>query len=377
MMTTCEPHPVVFWEITGLCDLHCRSCPSGAGETRDPNELSTYESYKTIDQIAALQPRELVITGGDALAREDLHQVIDYARRRGLDPALVLVPTPELTAEALCALQAKGLTRVVFSVDGSTPATHESLRGVPETFASTVRALWWAKKAGLRLEVNTLVTRRNLGDLEAIAALLGPFGIDRWNVHFLVPAGASRSLEMITAAEVELVFARLARIRDAGTFAVRVVEAPHYRRFLLERLLQERMSSVSAEWQDFSGYQDEMPDDAALVRDAALGGARNFLFISHAGDVRLSEFAPQSAGNLRYRSLGDIYRGSDLLVALRDPDNYHGKCFHCDFRVLCGGSRARAFAMTGDLLGTDPLCAYEPRPGTAIAAIQRAVDSGT
>ena len=372
-MTTCEPHPIILWELTRLCDLHCRACPTGAGEQRDPNELSTYETYKTIDQIAALQPRELIITGGDALERDDVYQVIDYARRRGLDPALVLSPTGELTSDALVKLRANGLTRVVFSVDGATPATHDSLRGVPGTFASTLRAMWWAEKVELAIEVNTLVTRRNLVDLEAMAALIRPFGITRWNVHFIVPVGASRSLEMITAAEAERVFERLEEIRAAEKFAVRVVEAPHYRRFRLERLLESRMASVNAEWQDFSGYETGTSEDSREVQDAAIGGARSFIYISHAGDVRLSEFAPHSAGNLRYRPLGDIYRGSDLFVALRDPNNLLGKCLECDFRTLCGGSRARAFAMTGNLFGSDPLCAYEPS-NHAIASVQRAAE---
>lgn len=355
-MVTGEPHPTVFWELTRLCDLHCRGCPSGASGQRDPNELSTYEAYKTIDQIAAVQPRELIITGGDPLERYDVYQIVDYARRRGLDPALVLTPSDELTFDALAKLQTNGLTCAVFSIDGSTAVIHESVHGVGGTFAATMRAIRWAEAVGLRVEVNTLVTRRNAGDLAAIALLIHPFSIARWNVHFLVPVGASRELEMITAAEVERVFAMLEEIRTREKFAVRVVEAPHYRRFRIERILQSRLASDGMEWGDFTGYvmkDDHGPD----VLEAALDGARSFVYISHAGDVRPSEFTPQSAGNLRYRPLGDIYRGSDLFVALRDPDNLHGKCRQCEYRTLCGGSRARAYVMTGDLFGADPLCA--------------------
>ena len=326
-MGTWDPHPTVLWELTRLCDQHCRGCPTGANEQRDPNELTTYEAYKTLDQIAALRPRELIISGGDPLARDDVYQVIDYARRRGLDPSLVLTPTRELTFDAIAKLERNGLTRVVFSVD--TP----------------VKQWQWAQMVGLRIEVNTLVLRGNAADLESIVERIRPYGIDRWNVHFLVPTGASRELQMITATEAERVFETLEKIRTRERFALRVVEAPHYRRFRLQRIL---LSRLTGDWDDFTGYVTE--DE---------GGVRGFVYISHAGDVRPSEFVPHSAGNLRYRDLGTIYRGSDLFVALRDPDNLHGKCRHCEFRVLCGGSRARAYAMTGDLFGADPLCAWK------------------
>ncbi|HYK00299.1 MAG TPA: radical SAM protein [Thermoanaerobaculia bacterium] len=350
-MLAADPHPTVLWELTRLCDLHCRGCPSGASEQRDPNELSTYEAYKTIDQIASLRPRELIISGGDPLERDDVDQIVDYARRRGLDPSLVLAPSRDLTFDAIAKLQNNGLTSVVVSVDGSTATIHEKMHGVPGTFATTLRAMRGAERAGLRIEVNTLVTRHNADDLEAIVQLIRPFSTTRWNVHFVVPIGASRDLAMITATEVEQVFATLDEIRARETFALRTVEAPHYRRFLVQKIL--------GSWGDFTGYADEN-DSSRDILDAALDGARSFVYISHSGEVRPSEFAPHSAGNLRYRPLGDIYRGSDLFVALRDPDNLHGKCRACDYRTLCGGSRARAYAMTGDLFGADPLCAYEP-----------------
>jgi radical SAM protein with 4Fe4S-binding SPASM domain len=363
-MLAADPHPTVLWELTRLCDLHCRGCPSGANEQHDPNELSTYEAYKTVDQIAALRPRELIITGGDPLERDDVSQIVDYARRRGLDPSLVLAPARDLDFDAIAKLQNNGLTAAVFSVDGSTAATHESVHGVIGTFATTLRAMRWAETAGLRIEMNTLVTRHNADDLEAIVELVRPFSIVRWNVHFLVPTGASRDLAMITGSEVEQVFATLDRIRERETFALRTVEAPHYRRFRLQQILLSRLTADGAGWGDFTGYVEE-DDTSREVLDASLDGVRSFVYISHSGEVRPSEFAPHSAGNLRYRPLGDIYRGSDLFVALRDPDNLRGKCHECDYRTLCGGSRARAYAMTGDLFGADPLCAYEPgRAGT-------------
>jgi radical SAM protein with 4Fe4S-binding SPASM domain len=366
-MSTVESNPIVLWELTRACDLHCHGCPSLSDGQRGTNELSTYESYKTIDQIATLHPRELVITGGDPLERDDLGQIIDYARRRGLAPAVMLSPTSLLTYDAIAHLERNGLTRVIFSVDGSTAAIHESLHVVPGTFALTMGAIRSAESAGMRIEINTLVTGRNRYDLEAIANLIRPFGVTRWNVHFVVPVGHSRELEMLTAAEVESVFETIDDIRRREKFAVRVVEAPHYRRYRLERSLRERLeASVDGElWSDFATYDAESGDSAKELLDSARDDVRSFVYISHAGDVRASEFLPQSAGNLRYRPLSEIYRSADLLVAMRDPDNLKGKCARCDVRHICGGSRARSWAMTGDAFASDPLCAYDA--GSAVA----------
>lgn len=356
-MPTFEQHPTVMWELTRACDLRCHGCPSGADARRGPNELTTYEAYKTIDQIATLQPRELILTGGDPLMREDVYQIVDYARRRGLEPTLVFSPTKELAFDAIAQLQRNGLTRACFSLDGSTAAIHQSVHGVNGTFAATLRAMRWAECAGLKVEVNTLVCKHNAADLEAIVDLMHPFTVARWNPHFVVPVGNSREVGMLTADEVEALFARIDDIRASGKFPVRVVEAPQYRRFRLQRTLGTTLKAMEG-WSDFTTYQADAPDTTRDLLDCALDGPRAFVYVSHAGDVRPSEFVPQSAGNLRYRNLADIYRSSDLLLALRDPANLKGKCGRCDYQHVCGGSRARAWAMTGDLFGTDPLCAY-------------------
>jgi radical SAM protein with 4Fe4S-binding SPASM domain len=358
-MPAFETHPVVMWELTRACDLHCRNCTIGATESRATNELTTYEAYKTIDQIASLGPRELIMTGGDPLERGDIDQIINYARRRGLDPALVLSPTSQLTSGAIANLERNGLSRIVLSIDGSVPEIHEAGHGVAGTFAVTLRTASLAKQARLTIEVNTLITSANAGDLEAIARLIRPMEIARWNLYFLVPLRSSYA-GPVTAEEAEKLFATIDEIRRRETFAVRVVEAPQYRRFRLQRSLNVRLSNAAnADWSDFSGYESD-DDGIQDVMASALDGAHGFVFISHAGDVRASEFLPFSAGNLRYRPLGSIYRASDLFVALRDPKNLQGKCGHCEFRQLCGGSRARAWATEWNVFADDPLCSYEP-----------------
>lgn len=355
-MTACEAHPTVMWELTRACDLHCRSCTIGATEFRGANELSTYEAYKTIDQIATLVPREFIITGGDPLERDDVCQVVNYARRRGLDPAFVASPTSQLTAVAIERLVRNGLTRIIFSIDGSTTEVHQSVRGALGTFARTLRAIRVAEVVGLKIEINTLITRRNVDDVNAIADLVRPMHIVRWNLYFSVPLTASARSEMLTAEQTEETFTTIDRIRGSETFAVRVVEAPHYRRYRMQRDLDARLDNADA-WADFAGYENH---DSADLMDSALDGARGFVFISHAGDVRASEFLPLSAGNLRYRPLESIYRASDLFVALRDPINLQGKCGGCEYRHICGGSRARSWTVNGNVFADDPLCAYKP-----------------
>lgn len=359
-MPAFEDHPVVMWELTRACDLHCRNCTIGATESRGTNELSTYEAYKTIDQIASLGPRELIMTGGDPLERRDIDQIVNYARRRGLSPSMVMSPTSYLTSAALASLENNGLSRIVLSIDGSVPEIHEAGHGIAGTFALTLLAASLAKQAGLAIEINTLITKANAADLDAIADLIHTMDIVRWNLYFLVPLRSSHA-DAITAAEAEQLFATIDAIRQREPFAIRVVEAPQYRRFRLQRSLDARLdNAANADWSDFSGYETDGNSGLRDVMDSALDGANGFVFISHAGDVRASEFLPFSAGNLRYRSLGSIYRASDLFVALRDQKNLQGKCGHCEFRRICGGSRARAWATEWNVFADDPLCSYDP-----------------
>jgi len=336
------PHPVVIWEVTRACSLHCQHCPMGAESQRSQLELSTYEGYKTIDQIATLEPSRFVISGGDPLERDDVFQFIEYAKRRGLDPTIALSPTPELTQRAMAEIARKGASRIVMSLDDATPLRHDALRGVPGTFTATLDAVRWAHEYGMKVEINTLVSHRNAAHLSEILELVRD-RVDTWNFYFLVPIGGAKLADVPTAEEIESAFAFIDETSERMT--VRVFEAPHYRRHRIEKMAND--------WSDFAGYQT---DENGPV---ATHDARGMVFISHSGEVRPSELLPLSAGNIRYRALGTIFRGGDLFVALRDPRNLKGKCSRCEYVRVCGGSRARAFAATGDLFGSDLLCAYE------------------
>ena len=354
---------VVMWELTRACKLACAHCPIGAQPRRSPLELSTYEAYKTIDQIVSLNPDELIITGGDPLERADIYQLIDYARRRGLQPSLTVSPTPSLTGAAIGKLKRNGLARLIISLDSSAPERHDGTRGVSGQFGSTLLAIRWARTAELPVEINTLLNRRNTSDLQTIAELLGDVDVQRWNIYFLVPVGGAKHVEPLTAEEVESVFEKLYELSGRVPFPIRTFEAPHYRRFVLQKAVAERQRGID-DYFDAKGEGVRIGDDTG--HDAV--AVNNFLYISHTGEVSVSPFLPLTAGNVRYQPLSTVYRYGELFAAVRDEVNLKGKCGRCEFRTVCGGSRARAFAMTGDLFASDPLCAYQPGTFLPVAA---------
>lgn len=346
---------VVMWELTRACKLACAHCPIGAQPRRSPLELSTYEAYKTIDQIVSLNPDEVIISGGDPLERADIYQLIDYAKRRGLQPALTVSATPSLTGAAIGKLKRNGLSRLVISLDSSAPERHDAARGVSGQFGSSLLAIRWARTAELPVEVNTLLSRQNIGDLQTIAELLGDVDVQRWNIYFLVPVGGSKHVEMLSADEVEGVFEKISELSARVPFPIRTFEAPQYRRFVLQKAVAERQRSIE-NYFDAKGEGLRIGDDTGNSAVAV----NNYLYISHTGEVSISPFLPLTAGNVRYQPLSTVFRYGELFASVRDEVNLKGKCGRCEFRTVCGGSRARAFSMTGDLFAADPLCAYQP-----------------
>ncbi len=354
-MQATERARVVMWELTRACKLGCAHCPAGPQPRRSPLELSTYEAYKTIDQIVSLNPDEVIISGGDPLERADLFQLLDYARRRGIHPSLMVSPTPALTGSAIGKLKRNGLARIVISLDSSTPDRHDAGRGISGQFGSTLLAIRWARTAELPVEINTLLGRRNLGDLQTIAELLGDVDVYRWNVYFHVPVGSARHVEMLTADEAEQIFEKLYELSGRVPFPIRTFEAPQYRRFVLQKAVAQRQHSLDQ-------YFDEKAVGLPIGDDASRSAVavNNYLYISHTGEVSISPFLPLTAGNVRYQPLATVHRYGELFASMRDDVNLRGKCGRCEFRTVCGGSRARAFAFTGDLFASDPLCAYQP-----------------
>jgi radical SAM protein len=347
---------IVIWEVTQSCDLSCFHCRASAQPKRHPLELSTMEGEKLLRDVAELHPPIFILTGGDPLKRPDIFYLVRRAVAHGLKPAMTPSATPLLTREAIADLKRAGLSRLAVSLDGSVPELHDTFRGVPGSYARTLEAIFWANQFGLPIQVNTSVSRRNVHDLENMANLLKHFRLVLWSAFFLVPTGRAQMDDLLTAEEVEETFGKLYQLSKELPFKVKTTEAQHYRRFVIQQRIKSK--GRGAVEIDGEGWEKGIP---GLL---PINDGKGFVFVSHTGEVCPSGFLPVSAGNIRMQSLAEIYRESPILKALRDPSRLEGKCGECEFKAICGGSRARAYAVTGNMFAPDPCCSYIPRRKT-------------
>jgi len=352
---------LVIWETTQACDLACLHCRAEARSCRDAGELSTDEARKLFRDVRRFGRVLLVLTGGDPAKRPDTVELIRYGSGLGLRMGMTPSATPLLTPEFLGSVAEAGLARLAMSLDGASPEAHDRFRGVPGSFDWTWRALTHGRALGLSTQVNTTVSRQTLGDLDRTADLLLESGISLWSVFFLVPTGRARATDLISPEEAEEVMHRLAELSEQVPFDIKTTAAPHYRRVLLQRQVAERRRLREA--------GETVPPLASAPGTRLGGGAgrargvndgNGFVFVSHRGEVFPSGFLPVSGGNVRTGDLVDIYRNSPLFTRLRDPELLRGKCGVCEYRMVCGGSRARAYAESGDVLGPEPICSYQP-----------------
>jgi radical SAM protein len=340
---------VVIWETTQACDLACVHCRACAQPKRSLLELTTEEAKSFLRDVADLRPPIFILTGGDPLKRVDIYHLVEYAASLDLRPAMTPSVTPLLTRTAIEELKRAGLSRLAVSLDGSRPKIHDAIRGVPGAFFRTLETIHWANEAHLPIQVNTCVSKRNLNDLDNMATLLRQFRIVLWSAFFLVPTGRGQIADLPTAQEFENAFFDLNRLSKEVPFKIKTTEAQHYRRFLLQH-----RPRLADHWRG-AGQEQGVPGVLPI------NDGKGFVFVSHTGEVFPSGFLPISAGSVRQQSLASIYRDSPLLCGLRDSSNLKGKCGACEFKEICGGSRARAYAMTGDLFAEEPCCNYTPK----------------
>jgi len=339
----------VYWETTIACSLSCQHCRAESINQRDPEELTTEEGYRLIENIHELGSL-LVLTGGDPLERPDLLDLVTYARKLHVPVAVTPSTTPTLKRETVARLHELGITALGVSLDGPTPAVHDSFRGISGTFVHSQAALGWAREFSVPVQINTTVTqftRPHLPELFEVLCKNSP-PVRRWSLFLLIPTGRGQSLAALDAGAVDELFDWAYSISENAPFHISTVEAPHYRRYWLERKRAEGMG------------------DEELVR---LGPRMGFgirdgngvIFVARNGDVYPAGFLPNpKLGNVRKTPLFKLYRESSELLALRDMDSLQGRCGRCQYRWLCGGSRARAWAATGSLYGEDPACSYQP-----------------
>lgn len=348
---------VVIWEMTRACDLACRHCRACAITRRHPNELTTEEARRLLRDIRRFGSPLVVMTGGDPLKRDDAIDLVAYGASLGLRMAMTPSGTPLMTPEVIRRLRDAGLARLAVSLDGSTAAIHDAFRGVEGSYEWTIAMLRAARDLGVSTQVNTTVHAGNVDDFEALAALMTGLGIAMWSVFFVVPTGRARPELMATAEQFEAIFHRMYDVSLTAPFDVKSTAAPQYRRVVIQReAARRRALGETGRRPAQRGFV--APDGIARARGVTDGDG--FLFVSHTGKIFPSGFLPVSAGNVRTDDLVDVYRNSRLFRALRDRSRLKGKCGVCEFKQVCGGSRARAYAMTGDVLEADPLCAYVP-----------------
>ncbi len=338
----------VYWELTRACDLACKHCRAEAQPQRAADELETAECEKALRELASASPKPHVIfTGGDPLKRPDLFDLIRYAVAQGLDVSVAPSATVGLTVDVVRRLKDAGVSAMSLSLDGSSPARHDAVRGVFGCFGWTLVAAQRIVKAGIPMQINTLVTADTDRDLDEIAKVVARIGAARWSLFFLISVGRGRTLRPLGPEECETTMRWVAAHAAEWPFVATTTEAPHYRRIVIERMQRE-------------GRTGEEIRRSPLARGFGIRDGNGIMFISAAGDVTPSGFLPLVAGNVRAASPLAIYRDTALFRALRTPAAFEGRCGACSFHNLCGGSRARAWAATGDVMGEDPLCTYEP-----------------
>jgi radical SAM protein with 4Fe4S-binding SPASM domain len=279
--------------------------------------------------------------------------LLSYAVQTGLRTSLTPTATTLVSKANLARVRQAGVRRVALSLDSPNAAMHDRFRGFSGSFHRTMRIIERVREAGLALQINTTVTRHNLPMLDPMPELIAQAGAVQWSVFFLVPTGRGRLEDMISAEEHESTYNWLYNLSRTAPFDVKTTAAPAYRRVAIQRARADGASGPVAG----AGYrfQDGLNRPSVSINDG-----KGFAFISHTGDVCPSGFLPLPAGNVRERPFSDIYRDSPLFRQLRDPSLLKGKCGGCDFRSICGGSRARAYGVTGDYLESDPSCVYEP-----------------
>jgi radical SAM protein len=369
------PH-IVAWESTVACNLACVHCRASAQTDPEPDELTTGEVFGLIDQLAEYSQPIFVISGGEPLMRPDIYDIAAYGTQRGLRMAVSPNGTL-LTREAVGNLIEAGVKRISVSIDGSTAARHDAIRGVPGAFEAAMAGLARCRDAGLGFQLNTTVMRQTRDDLAAVRDLAVRIGAEAWHVFMLVPTGRGKIDDEVSPAEYEAILNELYGMTTSSPIPIRVTCGPHFQRIVARNRRgdqnQPNLVGPGNSGHGQPGGNGRRPDQVRrhpgsldrTTRGCLAGDG--YCFISYRGDITPCGYFPVVAGNIRQQPFREIYEDSDLFRSLRDLEGYGGKCGACEFLRVCGGCRARAYSLTGDYLAQEPYCIYQPRQRAKVA----------
>ena len=390
---------LIFWEVTKGCNLRCIHCRASATELSSPKDLSTQAAMGIIDQIAEAYNPILVLSGGEPLYRSDIFQLASHATEKGLRVALATNGT-QVTKEVARMIVDAGVKRVSISLDGADAVTHDSFRGIPGAYDAAVQGLRNLKALGMSVQINMTIARHNATQLPEVLQLAKSLGADALHTFLLVPVGCGVDIaaeQMVPPEEYERMLNWFYDQSLAGGIELKATCAPHYFRVVRQRRAAERRSATAHEAAaavahnpsaigptealmpggtgislrpnggapvgHHTGHPSGHPSDMNAMTKGCLAGT-GVCFISHEGEVFPCGYLPVIAGDLRKQRFVDIWRDAEVFNALRDTGNLKGKCGCCEFRNVCMGCRARAFAATGNYLDEEPFCVYEPKMKT-------------
>ncbi len=348
--TTQPPIPplrLLAWEVTRRCNLACLHCRAAAGLGPYPGELTTAEGLALLDDLAAMGQVVVILTGGEPLLREDIYDLAAHGAKLGL--RMVMAVNGTLLTPAIAArLKEVGVQRLSISLDGATAASHDHLRAVEGAFAGALAGIAACRESGLPFQINTTVTRANLAELPAIYELAVSLNAAALHVFVLVPTGRGELIrdQLLSPQEYEETLRWLLDRQQEGRLFIKPTCAPQYYR-LWRQDAQARGEKITPATHGLEA-----------MTKGCLGG-QGFAFVSYRGEVQPCGYLELMAGNIRENPFKEIWAKSPLFRQLRAVDEYHGKCHACQYRKVCGGCRARAYALNHDVLAEDPICPYE------------------
>jgi len=386
---------LVFWEVTKGCNLRCIHCRATATELSSPTDLPTSVALGIIDQIVAAANPILVLSGGEPLYRNDIFQLARYATDKGLRVALATNGTL-VTKDVARMIVDAGVRRVSISLDGADATTHDSFRGIPGAFDAAVHGLRNLKALGMSVQINMTIARHNAHQLPEVLQLARKLGADALHTFLLVPVGCGVDIaaeQMVPPEEYERMLNWFYDQSLEGGIELKATCAPHYFRVARQRRAADRRAAlqlariapaVQATQESSIGPTDMTmpgstgislkpngngqpvghpgghPSDLNAMTKGCLAGT-GVCFISHEGEVYPCGYLPVVAGDLRKQTFLDIWENSTVFHELRDVSGLKGKCGCCEFRNVCMGCRARAYAASGDFMAEEPFCVYQPR----------------